>query len=141
MSIGAFVLLATLDWLWGNETWQWAAEARPGGAYGFAGFLGVVGPCLTALAVFCLCRTQWKSWRQHPWRTLVSAGACIASTAALLPFVVLALNAQYSGRRRGRDGTPSWVFSNYPWLWAVGLLSTLAAIVLSIWIAVVHYRR
>lgn len=51
---GLFILMATFDWLWGDDIWQWPAEARPGGAYGFAVSVGAAGPCLAALSLFCL---------------------------------------------------------------------------------------
>ncbi|MEU0384487.1 hypothetical protein [Streptomyces chartreusis] len=33
------------------------------------------------------------------------------------------------------------MFSNYPWLWAVGLLSTTATITALIWVLMVNNRR
>ncbi|MET9682042.1 hypothetical protein [Streptomyces coeruleorubidus] len=72
---------------------------------------------------------KWKSWKAHPARTLVRTGLGVTSAAALVPYVSLVFNAQDTGEwGRGRDTAPSWVFSNYPWLWAVGLLSTIVTI-------------
>ncbi|MGW0596221.1 hypothetical protein ACWD11_03650 [Streptomyces sp. NPDC002776] len=139
---GAAVVLVALDMFWAEDAWQWAADAWLGGAYSFAAFLGVIGPCLAALSFYCLCATQWKSWRLHPWRTLINTGAGIAAAAALAPCTALVYSAHDDGdRAKGNDGPPSWVFSSYPWLWAVGLLSTLVVITLAIWIAVAYYNR
>ncbi|MDG9708057.1 hypothetical protein [Streptomyces sp. DH10] len=126
---GGIVLLAVVDMLWGDDTWQWAAEAWPGGAYAFAACLGVLAPCLVFLSVWSLSSMKWKSWKAHPARTLVRTGLGVTSAAALVPYVSLVFNAQDTGKwGRGRDTAPSWVFSTYPWLWAVGLLSTIVTI-------------
>jgi hypothetical protein len=136
------ILVATLDWLWGDETWQWAAESWPGGAYGFAVFIGGAGPCLAALSIFCLSHTGWKSWRQHPVRTLTHTAVGAASAIALLLFAPLITNAQNSGGwARSRSAPPAWVFSHYPWLWAVGLASTVGAVVVLISVSVLHRRQ
>ena len=34
------ILFALADMFWGDDTWQWAADTSPGGAYGFAAFRG-----------------------------------------------------------------------------------------------------
>jgi hypothetical protein len=126
---GGVVLLAVVDMLWGDDTWQWAAEAWPGGAYVFAACLGALAPCLVLLSVWSLSSMKWKSWKAHPARTLVRTGLGITSAAALVPYVSLVFNAQDTGKwGRGRDTAPSWVFRNYPWLWAVGLLATIVTI-------------
>lgn len=139
---GLFVLLATVDWLWGDDTWQWASEAWPGGAYGFAVWVGVCGPLVAALSVLCLSRMNWKSWREHTARTVANTVVGSASTTALVPYISLVFNAQDSGKlRQSAVTSPSWVFSNYPWLWAVGLLSTMATITALIWVLVVNNRR
>ncbi|GAA1433589.1 hypothetical protein GCM10009601_56440 [Streptomyces thermospinosisporus] len=130
---GLMVLMATLDMLYGDDVWQWAAESWPGGAYGFAVLVGILGPCLAVLAVYSLSRMHWKTWKQHRARTLTHTALGTASTAALLPYVILVFNAQDSGKwGKGEPTPPSWVFSRYPWLWAVGLLSSLATLALLI---------
>ncbi|MFF4748335.1 hypothetical protein ACWD5R_00430 [Streptomyces sp. NPDC002514] len=139
---GIIILFVTLDILWGDETWMWAAESLPGGAYGFSACVGICGPCLAALSIFSLIRLSQKSQRIHKGRTLVMAGLCIASTALLVPYIVLVFNAQNTGKwGRGNSTSPSWVFSNYPWLWAVGLLSTMVTIAGLIWVFVACNRR
>jgi multisubunit Na+/H+ antiporter MnhB subunit len=117
---GLIVLLATLDMLWGDDTWQWAAEGWPGGAYGFAVLVGTGGPCLVVLSALGLRHMKWKSWRAHPVRTLTNTMVGALAMAALVPWASLVYNAQDTGKwGRGAASSPSWVFSNYPWLWAV----------------------
>lgn len=136
------VLLAVLDRLCGDGTWQWAAKSWPGGAYGFAGCVGVAGPCVLVLSLFCLSRMRWRSWREHPGSTVLSTGAAIASLAALVPYVALVSHAQNTGKwGKGRDTPPSWVFRNFPWLWAVGLLGTVVAMAALACALVIHNRR
>ncbi len=60
----------------------------------------------------------------------------------MLQLVALIFNAQDTGKwGRGQDTPPSWVFSNYPWLWAVGLVSTVATAALLIALAVARQKR
>jgi hypothetical protein len=139
---GVIVLLATLDMLWGDDTWQWAAEEWLGGAYGFAVCVGIGGPFLAVLSVLCLGRMKWRSWRAHPVRTVTNTLVGTLATMALAPYASLVYNAQNTGKwGRGATSSPSWVFSNYPWLWAVGLLSTVATIGVVIWLSVAYSRR
>ncbi|CAM5270801.1 hypothetical protein GCM10010266_49560 [Streptomyces griseomycini] len=138
---GLMVLAATLDWLWGDDAWQWAAASWPGGAYAFAVCIGVIGPCLAALSVFSLSHMGWKSWRKHPARTLTHTAVGVASTVALMPLGSLITNAQNSGGwARSRTSSPTWVFSHYPWLWAVGLASTVVSAILLIRVVVAYHR-
>lgn len=131
---GLIVLLATLDMLYGDGVWQWAAGSWPGGAYGFAVLVGILGPCLAVLAVRSLSRMRWKTWKQHPARTLGHTALGTLSAAALFPYVILVFNAQDSGTwGKGEPTPPSWVFSHYPWLWAVGLLAGLVTLAVLVW--------
>ena len=140
--VAALLLTATLDWFWGDATWHWAAETWPGGAYAFAVCVGVAGPCLVTLSVLSLGNLKGKSWKQHGVRTLTKAGLGIASAASLVPYVALVFNTQDTGKwGRGSSTAPSWAFSHYPWLWAVGLLSTVATIGLLVWFFVTRGRR
>ncbi|MFJ4565679.1 hypothetical protein ACIP4U_18590 [Streptomyces caelestis] len=140
--VGLIILLATFDILWGDDTWQWAAEEWPGGAYGFAVCVGIGGPCLAVLSVLCLGHMKWKSWRAHPVRTVTNTMVGALVTIALAPYASLVYNAQDTGKwGRGASSSPSWVFSNYPWLWAIGLLSTVATIGVVIWLSVAYIRR
>jgi hypothetical protein len=122
------ILFALIDTLWGDGTWKWAAESWPGGAYSFAVFLGALAPCVATLLVRSLSRMDWKSHRARALGRTILAVAC---GALLVPYVSLVFNAQDNGKwGRGPSTSPSWVFSNHPWLWAVGLLSTIATLTL-----------
>lgn len=129
------------DMLWGDDTWRWAARAWPGGAYGFAAFLGVSAPCPFALSLWSLSRVGRRSWRTHPARTAGRTLLTVLAAAPLLPFLALAFNAADNGKSRHHSGLPSWVFSNYPWLWALGLASTVGGTVLLIGLLVAVSRR
>lgn len=136
------VLLALLDLSWGDETWEWSADTWPGGAYGFAMFLGTLVPCVVTAFFMAVSRTAWKSWKAHRIRSFGFTLLAVACGAAMLQLVSLIFNAQDTGKwGRGRDTPPSWVFSNYPWLWAVGLMSTIATATLLIALAVARDKR
>ncbi|MEU9785413.1 hypothetical protein AB0H92_31385 [Streptomyces phaeochromogenes] len=87
-------------------------------------------------------RAAWKSWKAHKIRSFCCTLLTVVCGAALLQLVSLIFNAQDSGKwGRGRDTPPSWVFSNYPWLWAVGLVSTVATAALLIAVAMERHKR
>lgn len=139
---GVFALLALANMFWGDETWEWSADTWPGGAYGFAVFLGALVPCVATGFVMALSRTDWKSWKSHKVRTFGFTLSAVVCGAAMLQLVSLIFNAQDTGKwGRGRDTPPSWVFSNYPWLWAVGLLSTVVTATLLIALSVARHKR
>lgn len=136
------VLLALLDMFWGDDTWEWSADTWPGGAYGFAVFLGALVPCVTTVFFMALGRVAWKSWKAHKIRSLGCTLLAVVCGAAMMQFVSLIFNAQDTGKwGRGRDTPPSWVFSSYPWLWAVGLVSTVATAALLIAVAMERHKR
>lgn len=138
---GVAVLLALLDVFWGDDTWRWAADTWPGGAYGFAVCLGAAAPCLLALSIWSLSKAGRKSWQIHPARAAGHTLLTTLATASLFPFLSLAFNAMDSGRGRHHSGSPSWAFSHYPWLWILGLASTVGGAVLLIGVLVVVSRR
>ncbi|TPQ22067.1 hypothetical protein [Streptomyces sporangiiformans] len=127
---------------WGDDTWQWAAGTWPAGAYGFAIFLGALVPCVVTLFFMSLSRTDRKSWKTHKARSLGCVFLAVACGAAMLQLVSLIFNAQDTGKwGRGPSTSPSWVFSNYPWLWAVGFVSTIATAAILIAFFVARARR
>lgn len=139
---GVALLFGIINFFWGDETWKWAAEAWPGGAYSFAMFLGALAPCVALLLGKSLSYMNWKSWKSHKARTLGHTSLAIACAALLVPYVSLVFNAQDTGKwGRGPSTSPSWVFSNYPWLWAMGLFSTIATLTLLVWVLIAHSRR
>ncbi|MFJ8791098.1 hypothetical protein [Streptomyces sp. NPDC102462] len=141
--VGLIVLLAVLDRAWGDATWRWAADRWPGGAYGFAVCLGVAAPCLFAVSLWALSGTTRRSWRTGPARALARAVLAVATAAPLLPFVTLAWNATDDGEGRAgsRNGPPSWAFRHCPWLWLVGLATTVVTVAALVALAVMVVRR
>jgi hypothetical protein len=132
------ILFALIDTLWGDGTWKWAAESWPGGAYSFAVFLGALAPCVAMLLVRSLSCMDWKS---HKARAFGRTSLAVACGALLVPYVSLVFNSQDTGKwGRGPSTSPSWVFSNYPWLWAVGLFSTIATFTLLVWVLIARSR-
>ncbi|MGY4926333.1 hypothetical protein [Streptomyces sp. 900105755] len=138
---GVTVLLALIDMLWGDEVWQWAGRNWPGGPYAFAVCLGIAAPALLTLAVWSADGAGPTSWRTRPGRAAARTALALAAATALVPFLSLAFNAVDNGKGKHRTGTPSWVFSHYPWLWALGIASTLAGAVGVAWTLVVLHRR
>ncbi|MFF5343588.1 hypothetical protein ACFY4H_23210 [Streptomyces althioticus] len=139
--VGCVVLFALLERELGDSTWRWAAD-RPGGAYGFAGVLGVAGPLVAVLGVRSLMRMPWTTWRRQRGRALRIAGTAAAPAAALVFHALLVFDAQNSGRwGKGPDGPPSWVFRHYPWLWGVGLSATLLTCGALAYVALLRSRR
>ncbi|MFD8737668.1 hypothetical protein ACFV06_22485 [Streptomyces sp. NPDC059618] len=134
---GCLILLAALAALaafgltaraWGPDLWGRAAPASPGGGYGFAAAVGAALPLGFAALVTALSRMKW---RQRP---LPSLGWALASLPALAVCSLCALvvfTATRPKHRRDWDfgcysrGNPCWVHVEYPWVWAVGLLSTV----------------
>ncbi|MFD3379737.1 MULTISPECIES: hypothetical protein [unclassified Streptomyces] len=141
-TLALFAFLVVSDMFWGDDTWKWSADRWPGGAYGFAMFLGALVPCVATLFVLTASRTDWKSWKSHKVRSFGFTLLAVVCGAAMLQLVSLIYNAQNTGKwGRGPDSSPSWVFSNYPWLWAVGLVSTVAMATLLIAVAVARDKR
>jgi hypothetical protein len=139
---GVGVALVAVNLLWGDDAWQWAAESWPGGAYGFAAVVGACGPCLVLLLIISLSHMDRESWRTHTVRTLAHAVLSVTSATALVPYVCLIFNSQDNGKwGRGRGTSPSWVYAHYPWLWAVGLLSTVATVTALVWTFITLNRR
>jgi hypothetical protein len=141
-ALALFALLFLSDWFWGDDTWEWSANNWPGGAYGFAVLLGALVPCVATLFVLTASRTDRKSWKSHKVRSFGFTLLAVVCGAAMLQLVSLIFNAQDTGKwGRGRGSPPSWVFSNYPWLWAVGLVSTIATATLLIALFVARDKR
>ncbi|MFK0154925.1 hypothetical protein ACIQVL_14925 [Streptomyces sp. NPDC090499] len=138
---GGIVLMALGTMLWGDDAWRWAARTWPGGAYAFAVCLGMAAPLLAALFLRALDGMDRKAWKTHPARALGWTLLAVLAVASLLAFLSLAFDAMDSGKRKHRSVAPSWVFAHYPWLWAVGIASTLASAVLLVWLMVALSRR
>jgi hypothetical protein len=120
-----------MDVTWGEEIWGDLAGGWPGSGYGFAATVGAAAPFAFAAFVAPLTRMNWSR----------SKARSLAWAAAALPGLLAcqALGGVISGvgrpkRRRDWDsecyseGNPCWVHVEYPWVWLVGLLATLAVI-------------
>ena len=121
--------LILIDQVWGRGIWGDLAPAWPGGAYAFAATVGVLVPLVFAAFVAPLTRMNWKK----------SKGRSLAWAAGALPglaggYLVLGVILATSRPKRDRDwdsgcyspGGSCWVHVEYPYLWAAGLLATLA---------------
>ncbi|MET7988104.1 hypothetical protein [Streptomyces sp. NPDC005281] len=113
---------------WGSELWGRAAPASPGGGYGFAALAGALLPVGLTVVIVTLTRMKWKP---SPLRSIGWVLASLPGVAAVLMWAVVVF-AGFRPRHR-RDwhggcysrGGPCWVHAEYPWVWAVGLLSTV----------------
>jgi hypothetical protein len=144
---GFVVLLMPLvlfDMYWGHELWGDVAPAWPGGGYAFAATVGALVPVVFLAWVAPLTRMNWK--KSKP-RSLAWAVASLPGLAAgYLVAGVISTTARPKRRRNWdydcyREGGPCWVHVHYPWLWAVGLVATLAAAALLITLLVRLSRR
>jgi hypothetical protein len=127
--LALLVPMAMAEQAWGKEVWGELAPSWPGGAYGFAAVVGAVVPLAFAAFATPLARVNWK--KSKP-RSLAWAAAALPGLAAcwLLAGVIFA----YTRPKRRRDwdydcysqGGACWVHEQYPFLWAVGLVATLA---------------
>ncbi|MFF4250896.1 hypothetical protein ACFY1L_06800 [Streptomyces sp. NPDC001663] len=132
------VLLAPLifiDQFWGHDIWGRFAPAWPGGAYAFAATVGALVPVVFAAFVAPLTRMNWKKSKA---RSLAWASGALPGLAAgyLIAGVIGATwrpkqRRNWHGECLSRGG-PCWVHEEYPYLWAVGLLATLAVAALLI---------
>lgn len=148
MVLPGFVLLLMplvfFDMYWGHGLWGDLAPIWPGGAYVFAGCVGLLVPLVFLAWVFPLTRMNWK--KSKP-RSLAWAVASLPGLAAGYLVAGVISTTVRPKRRRNRDadcyseGGPCWVHVHYPWLWAVGLVATLAAAALLITLLVKLSRR
>ncbi|MFD5738970.1 hypothetical protein ACFXJM_30690 [Streptomyces massasporeus] len=136
--------LVLIDMYWGHELWGGFAPAWPGGVYGFAGTVGALVPVVFFAWVAPLTRMNWKRSRG---RSLAWVAASLPGLAACYLVAGVIATTARPKRRRGwnadchSQGGPCWVHVHYPWLWAVGLVATLAAAALLITLLVRLSRR
>ncbi|OUD00640.1 hypothetical protein [Streptomyces swartbergensis] len=144
---GFVVLLMPLvlfDMYWGHDLWGDFAPAWPGGAYAFAVTVGALVPLVFLVWVWPLTRMNWK--KSKP-RSLAWAAASLPGLAAGYVVAGVIGTTVRPKRRRDwdydcyREGGPCWVHVHYPWLWAVGLVATLAAAALLITVLVKYSGR
>ncbi len=119
----------------GKDVWGDLAPAWPGGAYAFAATVGACVPL--AFAAFVAPLTRMK-WRKSKARSLGWSIVSLPGLAAgwLIAGVILATWRPKRHRDWDSDcysvGGPCWVHGEFPYLWAVGLVSTVAVAALLI---------
>ncbi|MGW1062937.1 hypothetical protein ACWD4F_00235 [Streptomyces aureus] len=124
----AIVGFALTVMTWGADLWGRTAPAAPGGGYAFAAFVGTLLPAGLAVAVMSLGRVTWKA---SPLRSVGWAVASLSGAAAVFVWAVVVFAGFRPKHRRDWDGgcyargNPCWIHVEYPWFWAVGLLSTV----------------
>ncbi|MEU6555662.1 hypothetical protein ABZ915_36250 [Streptomyces sp. NPDC046915] len=130
LGVLAFIVpMAAADHSWGDRVWGEVAPGWPGGAYVFALMVGAVVPLALAAVIAPLSRMKWKVSRV---RSLLWAAAALPGFAVcwLLSFVILGTSRPKHRRNWDSEcystGHACWVHEQYPWIWAVGLLATLA---------------
>ncbi|MEW2807526.1 hypothetical protein AB0929_10475 [Streptomyces massasporeus] len=144
---GFVVLLIPLvlfDTYWSHELWGDFAPVWPGGAYGFVATVGALVPLIFLAWVFPLTRMNWK--KSKPRSLLWAVASLPGLTAGYLVGGVISSTFRPKRRRNWdadcySEGGPCWVHVHYPWLWAVGLVATLAAAALLITLLVKLSRR
>ncbi|MER5384213.1 hypothetical protein ABT040_28725 [Streptomyces sp. NPDC002688] len=131
---------------WGPELWGRVAPASPGGGYGFAAAVGAVLPLGLAAVIATLSRMKWKA---SPLRSLGWVAASLPGVAVCVFWALVVAATTRPRYRRNWDsgcyglGDPCWVHQEYPWVWAVGLLSTVlvAAALIAVLIKVTDARE
>ncbi|MEV8036618.1 hypothetical protein [Streptomyces sp. NPDC086182] len=145
-AMAAFVGFALLVMAWGSELWGHVAPASPGTGYGFAAGVGALLPLGVAAMIATLSRMNWK---RSPLRSLGWAAASLPGVAAFFVWAVVFFATFRPKHRRDWDsrcysqGGPCWLHEEYPWVWAVGFLSTVlvAAALITVAIKVANARE
>ncbi|WP_392964258.1 hypothetical protein [Streptomyces sp. LN245] len=145
-AMAAFIGFALIVGTWGSELWGHVAPASPGGGYGFAAGVGALLPLGTAAMIATLTRMDWK---RSPLRSLGWVAASLPGVAAFLVWAVVFFASFRPKHRRDWDsgchsrGNPCWVHVEYPYVWAVGLLSTVlvAAALITVLIRIANARE
>ncbi|MFF7310274.1 hypothetical protein [Streptomyces sp. NPDC008137] len=129
---------------WGHELWGEVAPAWPGGGYAFTATVGALVPLVFLAWAAPLTRMNWKRSKA---RSLALVAASLPGLAACYLAAGVISATIRPKRRRDWDydcysqGGPCWVHVHYPWLWAVGLVATLASAVLLITLFVKYGGR
>ncbi len=113
---------------WGRQVWGGLAPAWPGGGYGFAATVGATVPLAPAAMIAPLIRIGWSR----------SKAGVLGWAAAALPGLawceanVFVIDASFRPKFRSdwdascyARGGSCWVNVHYPFIWAVGLVTTL----------------
>ncbi|MFJ3337452.1 hypothetical protein [Streptomyces sp. NPDC086766] len=114
---------------YGRDIWGGLAPAWPGGGYAFAATVGALVPVALGSVIAALVRTNW---RESKARSLGWVAAALPGLAACWVFGIVIGSTTRPKHRRDWDagcyarGGGCWVHAHYPFVWAVGLVTTLA---------------
>ncbi|PJM91670.1 hypothetical protein [Streptomyces sp. CB01373] len=138
------VLPAIAAQAWGKKVWGGLAPAWPGGGYGFAATVGAMVPFALAALIAPLTRMDW---RRSKARTLGWAAAALPGLVWGEAISVVIAGVMRPKHRRDWDsacyaeGDTCWVHVRYPFVWAVGLVTTLVVSALLIVLIVKYVAR
>ncbi|CAL9523340.1 hypothetical protein [Streptomyces sp. enrichment culture] len=123
------VPVVMVEMTWGVELWGETADDWPGRGYGMAATVGALVPPAFAAFVAPLTRMNWA---RSKVRSLAWACAALPGLLACQALGGLISGVLRPKRRRDWDaecyseGHACWIHVHYPWVWLVGLLTTLA---------------
>ncbi|MFF0140060.1 hypothetical protein ACFYRN_26835 [Streptomyces sp. NPDC005227] len=119
---------ALLGMTWGHVLWGRVAPAVPGGGYGFAALVGALAPIGCAVVAMTLSRMKWRTsaLRSLGWAvaSLPGVAGCLLWASVVFASFRPKHRSDWRGACHSR-GEACWVHVEYPWVWAVGLLSTV----------------
>ncbi|MFJ8198009.1 hypothetical protein [Streptomyces sp. NPDC096152] len=114
---------------YGRDIWGGLAPAWPGGGYAFAATVGALVPVALGSVIAALTR---MNRRESKTRSLGRVAAALPGLAACWVFGIVIGSTTRPKHRRDWDadcyarGGGCWVHAHYPFVWAVGLVTTLA---------------
>lgn len=114
---------------YGRDIWGDLAPAWPGGGYAFAATVGALVPVALGSVIAALTRMNWSESKA---RSLGWVAAALPGLAACWVFGIVIGSTTRPKHRRDWDagcyarGGGCWVHTHYPFVWAVGLVTTLA---------------
>ncbi|MEU0396327.1 hypothetical protein ABZ208_26745 [Streptomyces sp. NPDC006208] len=130
LGIIALVVLWILGGItWGETLWREVGQDWPGGGYGFGATAGALLPCALAATGMAVARINWRTQKV---RSLGLGTLASGAAGAALAISFVAVAALPPKRRSSR--ADHWVHSHYPSVWLVGLLATVAATALLLWL-------
>lgn len=142
--VAVLAALATAGETWGPDAWGDLAPRWPGGGYGFGITLGVLEAIAAALFIVPLTRMKF---RVSKVRSLAWAAAALPGMAAFGLVTALTLAGMRPKRSRSRtydcyyEGHPCWVHEQYPYVWLVGLLTTVVVGLALLFTIGIHFDK
>ncbi|MDN3024825.1 hypothetical protein [Streptomyces sp. S.PB5] len=128
---------------WGPEAWGNLAPDWPGGGYGFGITLGVLEAVTAGLFIAPLTRVKFKKAKV---RSVAWAAAALPGMVAFGLVSALTLWSMRPRRRRRNgscyyEGHSCWVHEQYPYVWLVSLLATVAVGLFLLFSIGIHFDR